>query len=134
MFLFSPAKVMGREPDVTVRVLNQSFITLGISLDMRYSFHLKIRPGTEEEYDKRHASVWDDMKAMLRASGVRNYSIYRDGVDIFGYWECENLAKTLDAINRSSINKRWQLYMDDIIMTPAGERTGIGLMEVFHLD
>ncbi len=101
---------------------------------MRYSFHLTIRSGSEEEYDRRHASVWDEMKAMLRKSGVRNYSIYRDGTDVFGYWECDDLARTLEVINGSSVNRKWQSYMDDIIKTPSESRTGMGMKEVFHLD
>ena len=33
---------------------------------MRYAFHLTIRHGMEDEYDRRHAGVWDDMKKMLK--------------------------------------------------------------------
>lgn len=101
---------------------------------MRYAFHLKIRPGTQEEYDRRHSAVWEEMKEMLRKSGVRNYSIYRDELDVFGYWECDDLSKTLEMINSSKVNREWQSYMNDVIVTSAAERTGAGLKEVFHLS
>ena len=49
---------------------------------MRYAFHLTIREGLEDEYDRRHSAVWDDMKRMLKGAGISNYSIFRDGTDV----------------------------------------------------
>jgi|ACXJ01.1.fsa_nt_gi L-rhamnose mutarotase len=101
---------------------------------MRYAFHLTIRNEYMEEYDRRHASVWDEMKSMLKEAGVKNYSIFRDGIHVFGYWECENLENTLKHINESIINSRWQEYMNDVILGDPEERTSGGMAEVFHLD
>jgi L-rhamnose mutarotase len=101
---------------------------------MRYAFHLTIRPGMEEEYDRRHAGVWDEMKKMLKDSGISNYSIFRDGIHVFGYWECIDVGRTLAAVNSSHVNGLWQEYMNDVIMTSAGERTAGGMKEVFRLD
>ncbi|KAA8922184.1 MAG: L-rhamnose mutarotase [Thermoplasma sp.] len=100
---------------------------------MRYAFHLKIKKGTEDEYIKRHRNVWPEMLDLLKKAGVRNYSIFIEDTDVFGYWECDDLSTTLDAINRSEINSKWQSFMSDIITTPAQERTGSGMKEVFHL-
>lgn len=101
---------------------------------MRYAFHLTIRHGMEDEYERRHANVWDDMKKMLKVSGISNYSIFRDGTDVFGYWECDDLSRTLESVNSSEVNARWQAYMSDIIITPSSERTSGGMKEVFRLD
>jgi L-rhamnose mutarotase len=101
---------------------------------MRYAFHLTIRHGMEDEYDRRHASVWEDMRKMLRDSGISNYSIYRDGIHVFGYWECDDLGKTLEDVNSSDVNTRWQKYMNDVILTPKSERTSAGMREIFRLD
>ena len=100
---------------------------------MRYAFHITIRGGKEDEYDRRHAVVWDDMKKMLREAEISNYSIFRDGVHVFGYWECEDITRTLAAVNGSAVNSRWQEYMDDVIVTSARERTDGGMKEVFRL-
>ncbi len=101
---------------------------------MRYAFHLTINKGMEDQYDRRHADVWNDMKDMLKTSGVRNYSIFRDGIHIFGYWECDDLNSTLAHIRSSEANVRWQKYMSDVIATPPAERTSEGMKEVFRLD
>ncbi len=101
---------------------------------MRYAFHLTIKSEKEEEYDIRHANVWDEMKSMLKEAGVYNYSIFRDGVHVFGYWECENIELTLKRINNSIINSKWQHYMDDVIVNKPEERTSTGMVEVFYLE
>ena len=101
---------------------------------MRYAFHLTIREGLEDEYDRRHSAVWDDMKRMLKGAGISNYSIFRDGTDVFGYWECTDLDRTLAFVNDSEINARWQKFMNDVIITSPSERTSNGMREVFRLD
>lgn len=100
---------------------------------MRYSFHLRIKRGNESIYDERHGNVWNELLTTLKDAGVKNYSIFRDGTDIFGYWECDDLDKTLSFINKNSSNEKWQKFMSDVIETPSAKRTGEGLKEVFHL-
>jgi L-rhamnose mutarotase len=101
---------------------------------MRYAFHLTIRHGMEDEYDQRHKNVWNDMRKMLKDAGISNYSIFRDGIHVFGYWECNDLGRTLTTVNRSEVNVRWQEYMNDLITTSASDRTSGGMREVFRLD
>ena len=101
---------------------------------MRYSFHLVIREEMMDEYIKRHKNVWPELLNLLKEAGVSNYSIFMDGIDIFGYWECDDLNRTLSIINNSEINKRWQYFMSDVIKTPPLSRTGSSIMEVFHLN
>ena len=101
---------------------------------MRYAFHLTIRQGMEDEYDRRHGNVWNDMRKMLKDAGIYNYSIFRDGIHVFGYWECNDLGRTLEFVNSSEVNARWQEYMNDVIITSASERTSEGMKEVFRLD
>lgn len=101
---------------------------------MRYAFHLTIRQGMEDEYDRRHGNVWNDMRKMLKDAGIYNYSIFRDGTHVFGHWECSDLGRTLAFVNSSEVNARWQEYMNDVIITSASERTSEGMREVFRLD
>jgi len=100
---------------------------------MRYAFHLKIKEGKELEYRKRHQNVWPEMIDLLKKSGVKNYSIFIEDQDVFGIWECEDVARTLRIINESDVNRKWQEYMSDIIITPSERRTGRGMEEVFYL-
>jgi L-rhamnose mutarotase len=43
----------------------------------RYAFNLKLRPGTEEAYDKAHKSVSPELIALVKRVGISEYSIFR---------------------------------------------------------
>ena len=55
------------------------------------------------------------MIQMLKESGVRNYSIFRHGLTLFGYFETDNLKNTISSINQSEINRKWGEYMAHIM-------------------
>src|SRR5436189_3792350 len=60
-----------------------------------YAWVLEVRPGYEEEYKKRHDEIWPEMIASLRAAGIRNYNIFRHGLTLFGYFETDDLDRTI---------------------------------------
>ena len=53
----------------------------------RYAWVLEVRPGYEKEYKRRHDEIWPEMLDALRSAGIRNYSIFRHGLTLFGYFE-----------------------------------------------
>lgn len=53
----------------------------------RHGSVLRVKPERFEEYKAAHRDVWPEVLAMIRASNIRNYSIYhKDGL-LFGYFE-----------------------------------------------
>ena len=48
-----------------------------------------LKPGMKEEYKRRHDAIWPEMVALLKAAGIRNYTIWNVGDELFGYYECE---------------------------------------------
>ena len=68
-------------------------------MNQQFAWVLEVRPGYEDEYKKRHDEIWPEMVDMLRKAGVRNYSIFRHGLTLFGCFETENLEQTIAAIN-----------------------------------
>ena len=44
----------------------------------REAFKMYLKPGYEAEYEKRHAAIWPELKALLSKNGVSDYSIYWD--------------------------------------------------------
>ena len=44
----------------------------------RNAFAMRLKPGCEKEYKKRHDAIWPELKAELRKAGVSDYSIYLD--------------------------------------------------------
>ena len=63
----------------------------------RSAFVLRVRPDKIDEYVAAHRDVWPDMLQALKESGIRNYSIFRDGNQVFGYFECDDLAAAADS-------------------------------------
>ena len=39
---------------------------------------MHLKPGCEEEYERRHRAIWPEVKKMISESGVYDYSIYLD--------------------------------------------------------
>ena len=39
-------------------------------------FKMKLYPGQEAEYEKRHNELWPEMKDMIHEHGGKNYSIF----------------------------------------------------------
>lgn len=103
---------------------------------IRKGFKMKLYPGQEKEYEKRHNMLWPEMKEMIHQYGGHNYSIFLDEeTDIlYGYIEIEDeelWAKEAD----TEINRKWWDFMDDIMETnPDNSPVSIDLHPVFHLD
>jgi L-rhamnose mutarotase len=74
-----------------------------------------VRPGYEEEYERRHAEIWPDMVEALREAGISNYSIFRHGLTLFGYFETDDLERTVEYLGNSEVNQRWGEYMAPIM-------------------
>ena len=45
---------------------------------VRKGFKMKLYPGMEKEYEKRHNELWQEMKDMIHEYGGRNYTIFLD--------------------------------------------------------
>lgn len=102
------------------------------------AFKMKLYPGMEEEYTKRHNELWPEMKDMLHEYGGSNYSIFldRETDTLFGYIEIkddcvEKWAESAD----TEINRKWWDFMADIMETnPDNSPVSVDLVPVFHLD
>ena len=102
----------------------------------RVGFTMRILPGKEAEYRRRHAAVWPEMLDALKAAGCRHYSIFIRGSDLFAYLEAEDFAAFRAAMAASPVNARWQADMASLIDPLMDPATGFHerLEEVFHLD
>ena len=99
-------------------------------------FKMKLYPGQEAEYERRHNLLWPEMKEMIHQYGGKNYTIFldRERLTLFGYIEIENeelWAQTAD----TEINRKWWDYMADIMETnPDNSPISEDFSMVFHLD
>src|SRR6478609_6704920 len=102
----------------------------------RIGFTMRLLPGAEAEYRRRHAAVWPEMLAALKAAGARDYSIFIRGDDLFAYLEVDDFDAFRRTMGASPVNDRWQADMAGLIDPLTDPATGFHerLEEIFHLD
>lgn len=103
----------------------------------RFAFKMYLKPGFQEEYRKRHAALWPELKKRIEESGVKNYSIFFDPDTniLFGYQEVEGESNSQDAEAADEITHKWWDYMAEIMeVNPDNSPVTHPIIEVFHLD
>ena len=103
---------------------------------IRKAFVMSVNTGGEEEYERRHRPIWQELEEVLKRHGVHNYSIFlhQETRQLFGYVEIDDEDKW-NAIAQTDICKRWWAYMKDVMPTNADNSpVAAELREVFHID
>jgi L-rhamnose mutarotase len=104
----------------------------------RICFLLKVRADRVEDYRRRHAEVWPEMRAALAETGWRNYSLFlrEDGL-LVGYLETDDFDAARAGMDAREVNARWQAEMGEFFEELDGVAPDAAmrpLPEVFHLD
>ena len=101
-----------------------------------HAFTMKLKPGFEKEYKKRHDEIWPELQSLLNESGINQYYIYLDENtgNLFAFQTREENHTTQD-LPQNPIVKKWWTYMADIMETnPDNSPVEIPLNEVFELQ
>lgn len=101
----------------------------------RHAFKMRLNPGMEAEYTRRHDEIWPELVQLLKDSGILNYSIHldRETNTLFGYLERRE-DHAMDDLPNHPVMQRWWAYMGDIMATnPDGSPVAIPLTETFYL-
>jgi L-rhamnose mutarotase len=101
----------------------------------RVAFKMKLFKGKEDEYKKCHDEIWNELKELLKQTGIKDYSIFLDEEtnDLFAYLIIDD-AKKLDELPNEPVMKKWWSYMKDIMESnPDNSPVSVPLKEVFYL-
>lgn len=102
----------------------------------KIAFRMKLKPGAEEEYKKRHSEIWPELSDLLIKSGVINYHIFLDRAtsNLFAYQEISGNSGSQD-LGQDPIVQKWWAYMAEFMDThPDNSPVSVSLEEVFRLQ
>ena len=101
----------------------------------RIAFKMKLYPGKEAEYKRRHDQLWPELQQLLKNAGICHYSIFHDPetdslIGILSIPEPENL----DQLPLHETMQKWWDYMADIMETNKDNSpVSTALKEMFYL-
>ena len=105
---------------------------------LRKAFLTEVRPGKQEEYERRHNPIWPELRDILKAHGVHNYSIFlhEETNQLFGYVEIES-EEEWNKIADYEVCQKWWKEMTQLLVSESEDSPKAKekmLREVFHLD
>ena len=102
----------------------------------RNAFKMKLKPGFEAEYKKRHDEIWPELSKVLTEAGVGDYSIFLDEetLTLFAVQQLTD-DHTADQLPSHPLVRKWWDFMADIMVAnPDHSPVCVKLPEVFHMD
>jgi L-rhamnose mutarotase len=93
-----------------------------------------VKPGREAEYREWHRKVWPELLALVREAGIRNYTIFMQGRQLFSYLEVGDFEKAGAVIGAAEVSARWQELMAPLMDAADAVSPWQLLEEVFHSD
>ena len=82
---------------------------------IRKAFKMTVHKDQHDEYARRHNPIWEELRDILFAHGVRSYSIYLDPEtsELFAYAEIES-EERWQAIASTEVCQRWWRHMREL--------------------
>jgi L-rhamnose mutarotase len=105
----------------------------------RFGQVIGVRPDRIEDYEAIHREVWPEVLELIHQSNIRNYTIFRNGTQLFAYFEYvgDDFMGDMKAMSEHPVNKKWWALTDPM-QEPAPDRAEgewwKSIPEVFHTD
>ena len=79
------------------------------------ALHTRLRAGSEADYERLHARIPAAMVAALRAAGVRDWRIWRDGQDLFHLVDVADYDVMREVLRTHPANVAWQAQVGEVL-------------------
>ncbi|MDE0957354.1 MAG: L-rhamnose mutarotase [Planctomycetota bacterium] len=107
----------------------------------RFGQVIGIDPSGVERYRSFHQKIWPEIESAIRAAGIRNYSIFIDGDQLFGYFEYhapdDEFQARMKCLAEAPRMREWWDIMEPLQKPRDGrppDEWWLTLEEVFHQD
>lgn len=98
---------------------------------------MKLMPNCREEYKRRHDKIWPEMVALLKDTGVSDYTIFLDEESdtLFAVQRQSEDGASSQDMGSHPVVQRWWKHMADIMETNSDfSPVSTPLKLVFHLE
>lgn len=94
---------------------------------------MQLTPGSAEEYRRRHEAPWPELLVAIRHAGVRTFTIYGAGEDLFVHSELDEPG-AWERAWATDVHARWGAALAPLMAVgrDGSPRAG-ALQEIFHL-
>lgn len=102
----------------------------------RLAFKMKLNQGQKEAYTKRHNDLWPELKQLLKANGVSEYSIFLDEEThtLFAFQKVSGDGGSQDLANNAIVKKWWDFMADIMEVNPDNSPVSTSLQELFYME
>ncbi|RPI22573.1 MAG: L-rhamnose mutarotase [Chloroflexota bacterium] len=91
----------------------------------------RLKPEAVDEYTKLHQEMSAELLSIHSQAGLKNFSIYRHGLELFSYLECDDWDQALDYLSKNPLAQAWSQKMKTLLDEPLPWKI---LDEVWRLD
>lgn len=97
---------------------------------------MKLRPGCEAEYKKRHDEIWPELSQALKDAGVSDYSIFLDPetLTLFAVQKLADDHRAGELPDLPIVRKWWDSMAPLMEVHEDNSPVCLPLFEVFHAD
>lgn len=102
----------------------------------RLAFKMKLKKGKKEVYKERHNKIWPELKTLLKASGISDYSIFLDEETntLFAIQKTLEGSGSQDLASNDIVKKWWDFMSDIMEVNPNNSPVSIPLEELFYME
>jgi L-rhamnose mutarotase len=106
---------------------------------MRVARIIGIKKEYIPDYKRKHEKVPCAVTDYLRKKGIRNYSIFNHGEELFSYFECEESEACLrfDDYLRNPVCADWESKMKKMqksVVGPGKDILWVPMEEIWHME
>lgn len=82
---------------------------------MHVALHSVLREGAESDYVREHQRIPADLAETFARIGIRDWTIWRSGRNLFHLVECDDFAAAMRALEHDPANLRWQAHIGQFV-------------------
>lgn len=96
---------------------------------------MQLHDGCVKEYRRRHDAIWPELAALLKETGIREYSIFlhEETLQLFAILQIDE-PRNLERLADQPVMRKWWKYMKDLMETNAdASPVAAPLKEMFYM-